>query len=220
MLKQVLVISEQPLSGQTIKYALRHARGCRVTTRVDGTMPSNATIAELRPDLILIDEMSSQRMTLVKIREARSAAPGARVVLLTRELEAQNLLEATEAGADAAIGRSMDALSFATLVSAVAAGQIYHAFTVVPRRALTRRDGLTPRELEILQMVAAGASNVCIAKALWVAEQTVKYHLSNIYRKLGVANRTQASYYAHVNGLLDHTAPDPARRAAAGPIAA
>ena len=52
-------------------------------------------------------------------------------------------------------------------------------------------------------MVAAGASNVRIAKALWVAEQTVKYHLSNIYRKLGVANRTQASHYAHVNGLFD-----------------
>ena len=65
---------------------------------------------------------------------------------------------------------------------------------------------LTPRELEILRMVAGGASNGRIAKTLWLAEQTVKYHLSNTYRKLGVANRTQASHYAHVHGLLGATA--------------
>ena len=215
MLKHVLVVAEQPLSGEAIRYALRQARGCRVVSRLDGRTPCGDEIAKLRPDVILIDEMSSQRMTLMRIREARSASPAARVVLLTRELAAESLREATEAGADAAIGRDLDAASFMTLVSAVAAGQVYHAFTVVPSKAQAGRDGLTARELEILQMVAAGASNVRIAKALWVAEQTVKYHLSNIYRKLGVANRTQASHYAHVNGLFDRT-----DRAGSTPIAA
>jgi DNA-binding NarL/FixJ family response regulator len=62
---------------------------------------------------------------------------------------------------------------------------------------------LTSRELEILRHVAAGMSNSRIAAELWVAEQTVKFHLSNIYRKLGLANRTEASHYAHVHGLLD-----------------
>jgi DNA-binding CsgD family transcriptional regulator len=67
--------------------------------------------------------------------------------------------------------------------------------------------GLTARELEILGLVAEGASNSSIARQLWVTEQTVKFHLSNVYRKLGVANRTEASHHAHVNGLLDATAP-------------
>ena len=68
---------------------------------------------------------------------------------------------------------------------------------------------LTRRELEILRLVAEGYSNSQLAKMLWVTEQTVKFHLSNIYRKLDVANRTEASRWAQVHGLL------PAQREAA-----
>jgi DNA-binding CsgD family transcriptional regulator len=63
--------------------------------------------------------------------------------------------------------------------------------------------GLTRRELEILKLVAEGDSNAQLAKMLWVTEQTVKFHLSNIYRKLGVSNRTEASRWAQLHGLLD-----------------
>ena len=62
---------------------------------------------------------------------------------------------------------------------------------------------LTGRELEILQLVAAGATNSEVARKLWVTEQTIKFHLRNVYRKLDVANRTEASHFAHVNGLVD-----------------
>jgi DNA-binding NarL/FixJ family response regulator len=58
--------------------------------------------------------------------------------------------------------------------------------------------------------MAAGATNSSVARQLWVTEQTVKFHLSNIYRKLGVANRTEASHYAYTHGLLD---PMPGRAA-------
>ena len=63
--------------------------------------------------------------------------------------------------------------------------------------------GLTRRELEILRLVAEGHSNAQLARMLWVTEQTVKFHLSNIYRKLDVANRTEASRWAQLHGLLD-----------------
>ena len=61
---------------------------------------------------------------------------------------------------------------------------------------------MTRRELEILKHVAEGHSNAALAKMLWVTEQTVKFHLSNIYRKLDVTNRTEASRWAQVSGLL------------------
>ena len=61
---------------------------------------------------------------------------------------------------------------------------------------------LTRRELEILRLVAEGHSNSQLARMLWVTEQTVKFHLSNIYRKLDVANRTEASRWAQLHGLL------------------
>ena len=61
---------------------------------------------------------------------------------------------------------------------------------------------LTRREVEILRLVAEGHSNAQLARMLWVTEQTVKFHLSNVYRKLDVSNRTEASRWAQLNGLL------------------
>ncbi|HEY6076253.1 MAG TPA: response regulator transcription factor [Gaiella sp.] len=66
----------------------------------------------------------------------------------------------------------------------------------------TGRPELTRREIEILMLVAEGYSNSQLARMLWVTEQTVKFHLSNIYRKLNVANRTEASRWAQLQGLL------------------
>jgi DNA-binding NarL/FixJ family response regulator len=68
---------------------------------------------------------------------------------------------------------------------------------------------LTRRELEILRLAAEGLSNAELAKRLWVTEQTVKFHLSNIYRKLDVSNRTEASRWAQINGLLPTAPPTP-----------
>jgi DNA-binding CsgD family transcriptional regulator len=69
---------------------------------------------------------------------------------------------------------------------------------------------LTQRELEILQLVAGGASNAAVARTLWVTEQTVKFHLSNVYRKLSVSNRAEASRWAQVHGLLTNGSVDSA----------
>jgi DNA-binding CsgD family transcriptional regulator len=69
------------------------------------------------------------------------------------------------------------------------------------RRRRTRPDGLTRREVEVLQLVSSGMTNRAVARALWVTSETVKFHLSNIYRKLGVSNRVEASEWAHENEL-------------------
>ena len=71
-----------------------------------------------------------------------------------------------------------------------------------PRVAPAGPSQLTAREREILALVSEGTGNKQIARQLWVTEQTVKFHLSNIYRKLQVSNRTEASRVAHANGLI------------------
>jgi DNA-binding NarL/FixJ family response regulator len=72
-----------------------------------------------------------------------------------------------------------------------------------PRPAVEADNALlTRREREILEYVALGSTNAEVAHALWVTEQTVKFHLANIFRKLAVANRTQASRWAHAHGLV------------------
>src|SRR6266496_4319725 len=69
-------------------------------------------------------------------------------------------------------------------------------------------DGLTSREVTIIQALSRGLSNQAIGKELWVAEQTVKFHLTNIYRKLGVANRTEAARLAYQHGLVESPIDD------------
>jgi len=94
----------------------------------------------------------------------------------------------------------MHPVSLGTMLREVVRGNVVHRFE---RRPAALVDcPLTLREKEILALVAEGATNGQIARMLWVTEQTVKFHLSNTYRKLGVANRTEASHYAHVNNLV------------------
>lgn len=71
------------------------------------------------------------------------------------------------------------------------------------RRRRLGPGGLTRRELEVLQLVASGMTNRAVARYLWVTSETVKFHLSNVYRKLGVANRAEASEWALRNGVSD-----------------
>ena len=84
----------------------------------------------------------------------------------------------------------------------LAAAEAAGAHAVISRSVQASSLGVLLRE------IAAGLPNVAIARELWVTEQTVKFHLSNVYRKLGVANRTQASHYAHMRGLVDPSALD------------
>jgi DNA-binding NarL/FixJ family response regulator len=84
-----------------------------------------------------------------------------------------------------------------------------HRTRVVRRRV--GPGGLTRREIEVLRLVAQGASNKAVAAVLWVTDQTVKFHLSNIYRKLHVSNRFEASRWARENGVLEVAADEPRR---------
>jgi len=112
----------------------------------------------------------------------------------------------------ASLGRQVNttALSAATCATerATVAPGSRPAAAQTSRVATEDLPDLTRRELEILQLVAEGHSNTQLAKMLWVTEQTVKFHLSNIYRKLDVPNRTAASAKANSLGLLERVDGD------------
>jgi DNA-binding NarL/FixJ family response regulator len=207
---RLLIVAARPSAGEAIRLALRQAGRLEVLGFVNGRSAGDAAIKLARPDVVLVDDMDCPPDAVARVREARAAAPQATIVLLAHDLQAAWLSEAMDAGADALVSKSMHPGSLGTLVREIAAGRVFHRF--VPRAAepLTNRGDakLTDRELEVLRLMAAGAANSHIARQLWVTEQTVKFHLSNIYRKLGVANRTEASHYAHVHRLLDPEHPD------------
>ena len=124
------------------------------------------------------------------VRSVRKDGDLLHVVVVVKEADDETAGAAFAAGATAVISGS-----FST-------GNLASAVTLAAAAAPTDRFGLSDRELEILGLVTRGASNAQIARALWVSDQTVKFHLSRIYRKLGVSSRTEAAWVARSQGLV------------------
>jgi DNA-binding NarL/FixJ family response regulator len=206
----VVIVSGNVASGQFVLAELRRSRGCAVACLLDGFRPCARSVALAAPDIVVFDAMPAPHPLLACVSDIREAAPRAKLLLLAARMDGPGLAMAVHAGIDAAIARHSDAGSLTTLVREIALGNVYHSVSAASADGQLTSDPLTRRELQILRMVAAGASNARIARHLWVAEGTVKYHLSNVYRKLGVTNRTEASHYAHLHRWLEPA--DPLRR--------
>ena len=216
---RVLIVANGIMAAEIIRRELRHS-SCEVIGFVGGREICATTVARQRPDVIVVDDGRGEA-TLTDIRTVRAAARAAKVVLVTANMDADWLAKASQAGIDAALAKTVSHASLGLLLREVASGNVFHAFASSARESTPEFvSTLTPREREILSLVAEGAANSHIARTLWVTEQTVKFHLSNIYRKLGVANRTQASHYAFLHGLIEPSKTTPARDGASAPLPA
>lgn len=201
-MKRVLIVADHTLVVHAIRLALRQTSGFQVAGFVDGRQSVAHHLRTVRPDVVLVDDMHNAEHPLARLREVAELSPQATALLLTLRLEDAWLDEAFEAGASAVLSKGVHPVALGTLMREIVAGNVVHR----PRRQRatpnTADCPLTARELEILRLAAQGYTNSRIARQLWVTEQTVKFHLSNTYRKLGVANRTEASRYAHMNDLV------------------
>jgi DNA-binding NarL/FixJ family response regulator len=199
-----MIVADHSFVVQAIRLALRQTAGFQVVGFFDGRGSVRDALIQLRPDVVLVDDMQETENALARLREITAEAPDAKSLLLTLRMESDWLDDAFEAGAQAVVSKTVHPVSLGTLLREISHGNVVHRYQ--PRVTTMAEDDcpLTDRELEILRLVAEGYTNGRIARELWVTEQTVKFHLSNTYRKLGVANRTEASRYAHVHNL---TAP-------------
>jgi DNA-binding NarL/FixJ family response regulator len=205
-MKRLIIVADHSLVAHSIRMALKQTSGFRIVGVIDGRVTARDALMDLRPDVVLIDDMNGARAdgpdhALARLREAGDHAPGAQRLLLTTQMDEERLNDVFHAGAHAVLSKAMHPVSLGTMLREVVRGNVVHRFD---RRApaIMADCPLTLREKEILGLVAEGHTNGQIARLLWVTEQTVKFHLSNTYRKLGVANRTEASHYAHVNNLM------------------
>ncbi|HSL66502.1 MAG TPA: response regulator transcription factor [Gaiellaceae bacterium] len=159
-----------------------------------------------RPALFVLDPASGGTAV---IASARERAPALRVVAIGSSRDPGEIDAVLAAGAVAYVIKTAEPVDILAAIRQAFTASIFLPGPKVPggpRRVRAGANGgpLTKRETEILRLVADGHPNVRLAGMLWVTEQTVKFHLSNIYRKLGVSNRTEASRWAQVNGLLGH----------------
>jgi DNA-binding NarL/FixJ family response regulator len=183
-----------------------------VAGKTTSTSEALSMVEEHRPQLLITELESEGELTgLALIERARAAVPTMRTIVLSMHQEVQTIDAALVAGASAYVVKTAHPEDLASAVRQAFSHSVYLAGRRVTAPAAAAEapaasddsPGLTRRELEILRLVADGHSNAQLARMLWVTEQTVKFHLSNIYRKLDVSNRTEASRWAQLNGVLD-----------------
>jgi DNA-binding NarL/FixJ family response regulator len=199
--KRLMIVTDNSFAAQSIRLALRQTAGFEIIGFVDGTAPIGVRATDARPDVVIVDDMREPDHAISRLEELSTLCPDAKRVFLTMRMDEDSLAASFDAGAEAVISKAVHPVSLATLLREISRDAIVHAPRQKRAKAVRSDCPLTDRELEILRLVAHGYTNGKIARELWVTEQTVKFHLSNTYRKLGVANRTEASRYAHVNEL-------------------
>ncbi len=202
-MQRLLIIADHSFVVQSIRLALRQTAGFQVVGFVDGRVPAGSVLTEQAPDVVLVDDMQDPENALARLREVSAVLPAARSLLLTLRMDQEWLEDAFDAGADSVISKTVHPVALGTLLREITQGNVVHRFRSTRAETEAEECPLTARELEILRLVAEGQTNGSIARELWVAEQTVKFHLSNIYRKLGVKNRTEATRLAYQHGLVE-----------------
>jgi DNA-binding NarL/FixJ family response regulator len=189
--------------------AVRIALSGREDLEVVGVAESGSqvlpVVEQTKPDLLLLDLRMPGIDGLTCIRLLRERAPGVRIAVLSGFDSKAVAEEALALGANAFISKRVDPAELPGALLAAYEGPVHEPIGLadVDRASAVRAAGLTDRELEILHALGEGRSNREIAKLLWLAEQTVKFHLTNIYRKLNVSSRTEAVHWAYGHGLLD-----------------
>jgi DNA-binding NarL/FixJ family response regulator len=158
-------------------------------------------VARTHPDVVLLDLHMPGRDGLSCLDRIREDHPDVRVVMFSSTDDERVIADALSRGASAYVVKSVNPRDLPFAIRQAVEG---HVHLNLPASAFARDTEvaqLSERETSVLRLLARGLSNRQIARELWVTEQTVKFHLTNIYRKLGVANRTEAARLAFARGV-------------------
>jgi DNA-binding NarL/FixJ family response regulator len=163
-------------------------------------------VAELKPDIVLMDLRMPEVDGVTAIREIKGSQPETQILVLTTYDSDADILPAIEAGANGYLLKDSSREELYGAIRATARGDTVLAPTVAARLVGQMRapaeERLSSRELEVLQLVAEGASNKDIASRLHISQATVKSHLIHIFGKLGVSDRTAAVTVALQRGIM------------------
>jgi DNA-binding NarL/FixJ family response regulator len=201
---KVLVADDHPLILQGLRRALEACDDIDVIGEARSGTELLALVERRRPDVVLLDLRMPGMDGVACVKQIKQSSPNVKAVVLSACDDRASIESAEHAGASAYVIKSVSSVDVPALLRQVADG--YTLFQAPTEDAGAGDDpdapALTERELTILASVAAGLTTRAISTELWVSEHTVKFHLTNIYRKLGVSNRSGAVRYAYEHGLV------------------
>jgi DNA-binding NarL/FixJ family response regulator len=207
-----VLLDQHPLWLEALERILS---GVGVATAAKTTRPADALerLNKIHPSLFVLDTDLNGAMPdgPTCVHEACARVPSLKVIVVSGSEDQTRIDAAFAAGAAAYVLKRAHPEDLASAFRQMFSRSLYLAGGRASAQSTLTNEaddvGLTRREREILQLVAEGGTNGEVARRLWVTEQTVKFHLANIFRKLGVTNRTQASRWAHAHGLLQFEQP-------------
>jgi DNA-binding NarL/FixJ family response regulator len=204
---KVLIADDHPLLLAGIRRVLERDAQIEVVGEAHSGPELIQLVERRRPHVVLMDLRMPGVTGAECIAQISATWPAVKIVVLSACDDRASIDSALQAGANAYVVKSVEPSDIASLIRQTSSGSVYHATGRAsavdePEPHVAARPGLTNRELVILEAVAAGLTTAAISKDLWVSEHTVKFHLTNIYRKLGVPNRAAAIRYALDNELV------------------
>jgi DNA-binding NarL/FixJ family response regulator len=202
---KLLIADDHALMIEAVALAVKDEPDLEVVGSAESGSQLLPLVERAKPDVVLLDLRMPgvDGLTCIKLLQERH--PKVRIAVLSGMDSDEAVHAALALGASAFISKSVEPPDLVTAIRQAADGVVSEPVGRAKKRAnaAAASTGLTERELAVLRALGEGRSNKEIAKSLWLAEQTVKFHLTNIYRKLGVSTRTEAVHYAYEKGLVE-----------------
>jgi DNA-binding NarL/FixJ family response regulator len=202
---KVLIADDHRLMLHSIRLALEADDEIEIVAEVDSGTKVIPFIGQTGPDLVLLDIRMPGIDGLTVLERIRERYPQVKVAVLSGVDDPSVIQAAFDRGAAAFIVKHIDPRDLASALRQAVEGTVFQPLGLLESVSNGSADDidLTKRELTILEALQTGRSNRQIAAKLFLAEQTVKFHLTNIYRKLEVSNRTEAVRYAYEHGIVE-----------------
>jgi DNA-binding NarL/FixJ family response regulator len=203
---KILLADDHPLIIAGIRRTLDHVDDMEVVGEARTGEELLQLVERRGPDIVLMDFKMPGMHGVEMIERIRASWPDVKIVVLSASDERPIIDAALNAGASAYVLKSAHTVDIASVLRQASSGAVFHAPASAPSRSGADQGPvlpiLTDRERSILSAVASGMTTSAISRDLWISEHTIKFHLTNIYRKLGVVNRAGAVRYALENGIV------------------
>jgi DNA-binding NarL/FixJ family response regulator len=208
---KVMIADNHSLVREGLVHLLEYDGNFEVIAEASDGLDCLEKLKDVTPDVLLLDINMPEKTGIEVLQELKNNRSRVKVLILTVHNEIEYLMKAIEIGVDGYILKDTESSELKRAIISIFNGETYIQPSLIPamNNRLINRDvdetrikSLTKREMEVLITVANGMSNKEIAANLHISERTVKNHISNIFKKIGVSDRTQAAVFAIKNNII------------------
>jgi len=209
---KVMIVDDHGIVRQGLRTYLDLLEDITIVAEAENGLDALEKVKQFNPDIVLMDLVMPEMDGIEATQKIRGSYPEVKVIVLTSFTEDEKVFSAIKAGAVGYLLKDISPPVLAKAIQAVHSGET-HLHPEITKKLIKQfvspksdieiqSDELTPRELEVLQLIAQGVSNKELANKLTISEKTVKSHLSSIFSKLHLSDRTQAAIYALKHNLV------------------